>query len=143
MKEFYIPPKEGPCPSKPLQLRIFEQDELPLEIGNLEREAMSMVSDWMTVTYSDGYGLIYRFCTKEGVRDNSGDAITLILHFAFPFARKGLKITPEIASQQYERLAEYITTFTMKLTQTYETHVISCNPKIPQWMIDEAKKWGE
>ena len=44
--ESKVEPPEGPVPQKPLRLRRFEEDEIPFEIGSLEKDEFSYIGDW-------------------------------------------------------------------------------------------------
>ena len=139
-KEYTLPPAEGPVLRGPTQVRIFEEGEIPVEIGSLEREAFSYIGDWNTYLDQQGYGLAYRFGIKEGFTDSEGDLATLVLHFANPVARRGMKMTTEIIQQQYERLKQFVQTFTMQAQQLYGGSILSTNPEPPQWMMKELEE---
>ena len=47
-KEYTLPPAEGPVLRGPTQVRIFGPDEIPIEIGSLERKDLNYIGDWNT-----------------------------------------------------------------------------------------------
>ena len=139
-REYKIPPPEGPAPKEPSRVRVFQPNEMPVEIGSLEREALSYIGKWNIFMDKQGYGIAYRLAVKEGLKDDEGDPVTLVLHFASPIARRGLKMTPEIVQQHYEKLRQVMQIFTMQAHQSYGENILSISPEPPKWMMGELEE---
>ncbi len=140
VKEYSIPPPEGPFSQEPSRLRIFGPNEVPIDVGSLEREAFSYVGNWMTMLDGQGYGIVYRLCTKEDFKDDEGDPNILVLHFAMPAVRRGKKMPDEIAIQKLEQLKKVVQMFTIHAKQTYGDNILSIALEPPEWMRSELEE---
>jgi hypothetical protein len=141
MKEFEVPPLESQNRKGPTTVRMFAPNELPIEIGSLEKEAFSYVGNWYTMKGNDGYSMVYRIATKEGLKDAEGDPTTLILYFAVPIKSPGKETMPqEVANKQYESLAKAMKTFTLQAHQKYHTNIMTKGMETPPWMMKELEE---
>lgn len=140
VEEYSIPPPEGPVPKKPSRFRRFQEHESPIEIGSLEKEALSYVGEWNLVMRTDGYGVAYRLAMKKDIYDDEGDPNTLCFFFGLPIAKKGLQITPEITQNLMQSLHHVMELFTIQAHEMYGNNVMSVSPETPSWMIRELEE---
>jgi hypothetical protein len=139
IKEFSVPLLEGQTSNGPTRVRIFPPNEIPIEIGSLEKEAFTHVSDWKVALDEEGYGMVYRWGTKN-IKDDEGEDAMLFLYFANPVATRGLTMTKEIANKKYEDLSQFMKTFTLQAHQKSGKNVITLNHSLPEWMKNELEE---
>jgi len=138
MKEFEVPAFEGSEAVGKIRMRRFSPQEIPLEIGSLEREAFVNITDWYLTKDKEGYGVIYRIGTKD-VKDNEGIDTLLVLYFAKPVAEQGLPITKEISDKKYKDFADAMKKFTYQLIQKSKKNVMTVASQLPAWMQSELE----
>lgn len=119
------------------ELTEFSGEQLPFEIGSLERHALSYLGDWKSVKSREGhFGFYYRMGIKERVIDADGDPATVFLHFVAPFTKKGHAVTPQIKTTLDQKLAQMVRVSTVAFSQTVDNAVgIRVSP--PDYMLRE------
>lgn len=135
VKEYEIPPVNGDVPGKPSRLRIFDSEEdLPVDLGGLEREAFSYIGEWKVYMKPAGYGLAYRMASKEGVIDVEGDSNTVIFHFVTPTARRGIEMTEERQTEIYRDAQVIAEQYTVIAHQFLDENIVTVMRSPPEWM---------
>lgn len=137
VKEYNVPLIAGDLPTGPSTLRIFEEGEMPVDIGSLDKDSFSYLGDWKFFLDNGGYGLAYRSGTKEVVHDDGGDPATLVLHFVTPITRRGREMNESKVEELTETLKTVVTQFTVLAHQMYGENVMSYATRPPEWMTKE------
>jgi hypothetical protein len=137
--KFQIPVNEGPVPIKPAEFRKFEQGELPIKIGNIERKDFSYLGDWYQMMRPDGYGIAYRIGIKEGIIDQEGDLGDLLIIFGTPVAKHGLEISNDLVSVLYKQLGSVMQTAVMRASNSHDNLLATLMPP-PDYMIKELQE---
>jgi hypothetical protein len=93
VKKIILPPPEGPVPRTASTWLSFDCGEVPVEIGNLEREVFKSLSDWEYTIGPSGYGFAYREGIKEVIYNS--ERVDFHLYFTVPLKRHDLPIDSE------------------------------------------------
>jgi len=137
--EFKLPVNEGPFPIEPATFRRFQPDEFPIEIGSLEREAFFYLGDWSQKMRADGYGVAYRIGIKKGITGQEGDLADLVILFGTPLARRGLKVSDDIASALYKQLGTVMEKMIIQASNSHDNLLGVLMPP-PDYMFRELQE---
>lgn len=141
-REIYIPAKEGPRPSDPSRLRIFDESEgFPFDFGDLTPDSFSFLGEWRFFEnqQSDQLGFAYRLGVKEGIIDDEGDATTVIFHFIQPTMTSGQTISDEAFGKMHIMLEKVMQIFAVKAHEAYGENITSIALDAPEWMVEEVQ----
>jgi hypothetical protein len=138
VREYELPPLEGPTSTGPTKVKIYSPKEIPFKIGSLEKQAFSSIDDWMIVLDKQGYGFGYRIGTKEGLIYEENEPITLFLHFASLVATSA-SMPPEIVQRKQELIKDIMQGYTIERQQLSGQHIFSMFQNPPEWMLDELR----
>ncbi len=115
----------------------FPADDLPFEIGSLERAAFSKLGDWSRLKKeNETFGFYYRVGVKEKIRDARGDLATCYLHFVVPFTKEGYLMTPQI-QLEVEQRTRLMICLTARLMSEKLGNVLSVGVVPPPYMLEE------
>ena len=123
-----------------LRIRKIDPGSPPFDIGSLEKSAFSFLGEWQLAMDEDGYGAAHRIATKEGIVDDEGDLITLVLHFSVPIAARGNPMTSEKMAEYRCRRTVLVQRFTLNAAQMFRENVSSAVLPPPSWMMKELEQ---
>jgi hypothetical protein len=134
---------EGSVDSKCRQITVekLHECELPFEIGSLERSAFSVLDDW-EIRCSDGFAFAYRIGVKEGIIDNEGKRVVLVVYFAVPLTRKGEETNPGLIQQNSEKVSTLLHALMAKSLLSipeYAHNVVAISSQPPDYMLSELQ----
>lgn len=121
----------------PYEFTEFSSGQLPFDLGNLEREALSYLGEWKKFQESGApFGFYYRMGIKQGVIDADGDPATVFLHFVAPFTKGGQVMTPQIQTTLDQKLTQMIQKSTITFSQEVD-NAIGIRVSPPDYMLRE------
>lgn len=115
----------------------FLGDQLPFEIGSLERRALSCLGEWNRCKMKDApFGFYYRMGIKEKVIDADGDPATVFLYFVAPFTKEGHAMTPQKEATLDQMLTQLTQISAIAFSQ-YVGNSIVARVLPPDYMLEE------
>lgn len=130
--------RKGPGENDDLEINAFDGDTIPFEIGGLERTDFQYLGEWHQLVGEDGYGIVYRIGSKEGLVDHEGDPMLLLCIFSAPIGIGGKKVTPDIAERIKRQLPVAMHEIALHMSQ-YHDNVVAIKVSMPPYMQDELK----
>jgi len=136
--EYDLDQPEGSNPIPKRRVRRFDDEELPYDIGSLEREALSYLGDWNFLRNKDGLGLVYRMGFKDAV-DDEGDPLLVIVNFNAPFRERGVPFNDE-AKRGYDECVQNASLQIANSLSLSVPNVIVVSVPIPEYMRGELEE---